>query len=118
MRFCPVSVRPPYNLLYMLLDEIYCNSVLSPSGHYDISIFLGGNAKFLKSWLDQCCVLVKNVLQISSPLLYITQNSPEQLDNIFTYFQVLILPCKTGIRISINKQLDIKHVSHFCVVEN
>ena len=77
----------------MLLDEIYGNCILSPSRHYDISIFLGGNAKLLKSWLDQCCVLVKNMLQIAAPFLYITQHSPEQSKIILTDLQMFILPC-------------------------
>ena len=67
------------NLLYLyaLLDELYSHCILSPLWHNNISIFLSWDAELLKSWLDQSCVLVEDIIQVTSVLFSVSYNSPE-----------------------------------------
>ena len=65
------------NNLNMLFDKIYSHKILSASRHYHIGVLLGGDAKLLKCWLDQSCVLVEDMLQVTPSLFYVTKYSPE-----------------------------------------
>ena len=63
--------------LNMLFNKVNSHCILRPPWDNNICIFLGWNAKLLKSWLNQCCVLVKNMLKVSPTLLNISQHSPK-----------------------------------------
>ena len=65
--------------LNMQFYEVDSHHILRPPWHNYICIFLGWDAKLLKSWLDQRCVLVKDMVKVSPTLFNVSYNSPEML---------------------------------------
>ena len=62
--------------LYVLFNQVYCHNILSAPRYNNIRIFLRGDAELLKSRLDQGCVLVEHMLQVSTSLFNVPKYTP------------------------------------------
>ena len=104
--------------LNMLFNKIYGHHILSPPWYNHICIFLGWNAKLLKCRLDQCSVLVKDMLKVSTSLLDISQHSPEDKKTQAMLWTARPLPCQPCVSICVHKQLKVEHFSNLRKVED